>query len=164
MYYVATGESLFGGRKKVYQKENISEVEIYGAELSAQYNLKPWLTFKANYTYNQSIIKAFEGRTDLEGKTLTYTPGNMFNFTTMVSNKKWSSSVNLHWQDQIFLDEENTFSVDALVGLDLRIAYQFYKGFGAGLNIQNIFDEQHMVSSDQVSLGRFITFELNYKF
>ena len=82
----------------------------------------------------------------------------------MVSNKKWSSSVNLHWQDQLFLDEENTFVVDALITLDLRLAYQFYKGFGAGLNVQNILDEQHMVSSDQISLGRFITFELNYKF
>jgi len=164
MYYVATGESLFGGRKKIYQKENISEVEIYGTELSAQYNLTKWLSFKANYTHNESKIKSFEKRADLEGKTLTYSPENMANFTTMVSNKKWSSSANLHWQGQLFLDEENTFVVDALVGLDIRLAYQFYKGFGAGLNVQNVFDEQHMVSSDQVSLGRFVTFELNYKF
>ena len=164
MYYVATGESLFGGRKKIYQKENISKVEIYGTELSAQYNLKPWLSFKTNYTYNHSKIKKFEGRSNLENKTLTYSPKNTINFTTIVSNKKWSSSLNVHWQDQIFLDEENTFSIDALVGLDIRLAYQFYKGFGTGLNIQNILDEQHMVSSDQVSLGRFITFELNYKF
>ncbi len=164
MYYVATGESLFGGRKKVYQKENISEVEIFGTELSAQYNLKSWLSFRANYTYNQSKIKKFNKRTDLKNKTLTYSPENIFNFTTIISNKKWSSSLNIHWQDRIFLDEENSFVIDALIGFDTRISYKFYKGFGAGLNIQNMFNEQHMVSTDQVSLGRFITFELNYKF
>ena len=164
MYYVATGKTLFGGRKNVYQKENISEVEIYGAEFSAQYNLTSWLTFKANYTYNYSVIKEFVERKDLEGKFLTYTPTNIANFTTMLSNKKWSTSLNIHWQEKIFLDEENTFAVDALYGLDIRLAYQFFKGFGAGINIQNIFDEQHLVSSDQVSLGRFITYELNYRF
>lgn len=85
-------------------------------------------------------------------------------FTTIWSNKKWSSSFNIHWQDKMFLNEENTFIVDALVGLDARIAYEFYKGLGAGLNINNILDEQHNVSNDQVSLGRFIIFEINYRF
>ena len=162
MYYVATGESLFGGRKKVYKKENISEVEISGVELSGQYNLLAWLSFKINYTYNHSIIKKFEERMDLEGMFLTYAPSNMANFSTSISKKKLGASFNVHWQDKVFLDEENTFTIEPLFGFDLRLSYEIYKGFGAGINIQNILDEQHLVSTDQVSLGRFITFEFNY--
>jgi len=164
MYYVSTGKTIFGGRKQVYEKQNISNVEIYGSELSVGYKINKLITVNANYTYNSSKIKKFETREDLEGKTLSYTPSNTLNLTTFFSNNKLSSSVNLKLQDKIFLDDENTFEVEPLAGVDVRIAYTFWKGLGAGVNVQNVFDEQHMVSTDQVSLGRFVTFEISYVF
>ena len=164
MYYVSTGETIFGGRKQVYEKQNISNVEIYGAELSLGYKLNKLITLNANYTYNSSKIKEFASRTNLEGKYLSYTPSNTVNFTTMFSNNKLSSSINIKLQDKIFLDDENTFEVEPLAGIDVRVAYIIWKGLGVGVNVQNVFDEQHMVSTDQVSLGRFVTFELNYRF
>jgi iron complex outermembrane receptor protein len=163
MYYVATGETIFGGRKKVFEKRNISNVEIMGLEAEAQYRLSELLSFSTNYTYNQSTIKKFEERSDLQGNTLTYSPNHIFNFSALISNNKWSSSINIHWQSKMFLDEANIFVVNDLMGIDLRLAYQFYKGIGAGVNMNNVLDEQHLVSSDQVSLGRFITFELFYQ-
>lgn len=164
MYYVSTGKTIFGGRKIVYEKQNISNVEIYGSEISLGYNINKLISVKANYTYNSSKIINFDTRPDLEGKVLSYTPSNTVNFTTILSNSKISSSINIKIQDKIYLDDENTFEVGQLAGVDLRFAYNIWKGFGAGINIQNLFDEQHMVSSDQVSLGRFITFEINYRF
>jgi len=163
MYYVATGETIFGGRKKVYEKRNISNVEIMGLEAEAKYRLNELLSISANYTFNQSIIKKFKERSDLQGNTLTYSPNHIFNFSALLSNNNWSSSVNIHWQSKLFLNEDNTFSVNDLMGVDLRVAYQFYKGIGVGVNMNNVLDEQHLVSNDQVSLGRFITIELLYK-
>lgn len=164
MHYIATGETLFGGKKIIYKKQNISDVEIYGTEANVKYVFNKWISLGVNYSHNKSIIKRFDKRADLENKILTYSPQNMFNIITIIKNKKWLSSVNIHWQDKLFLDEENTFVIDALIGLDLRLSYRFFNGFGAGINVQNVLNEQHMVSSDQVSLGRFFTFELNYKF
>ncbi len=164
MYYVSTGKTIFGGRKQVYEKQNISNVEIYGSELSIGYIINKLISLNANYTYNSSKIKKFAGREDLDGKILSYTPSNTINLATVFSNKKLSSSINLKLQDKIYLDDENTFEVEPLMGVDIRLAYNFWKGLGAGLNVQNIFDEQHMVSTDQVSLGRFISFELSYRF
>ena len=164
MYYVATGESLFGGRKKIYQKENISLVEIYGLEAELQYHLSNSLQFKLNYTHNQSTIKEFEERPELQTKKLTYTPNNLANFTTILNYRKWTSSLTIHGQDKMYLDEQNTFVVEALLGVDIHIAYQFYKGFSVAASLDNIFDEQHMVSSDQVSLGRYVSATLSYGF
>ena len=164
MYYVSTGKTIFGGRKQVYEKQNISNVEIYGSELSVGYKVNRVISVNANYTYNSSKIKKFNGREDLEGKTLSYTPSNTVNLTSVFSNKKLSSSISIKLQDKIYLDDENTFEVEPLAAVDVRLAYIFWKGFGAGVNVQNVFDEQHMVSSDQVSLGRFVTLEINYVF
>ena len=164
MYYIVTDETIFGGRKKVYKKQNVSQVEIFGAEGSIKYNFSNWIDINFNYTFNNSTIKKFETQSDLVGKFLAYNPSNIVNLSTILSNKKLSASANLHWQDKIYLDDANDVIVNALLGLDIRISYRFYKTFSAGLNVQNIFNEQHLLSTDQISLGRFISFNLSFEF
>jgi iron complex outermembrane receptor protein len=163
MHYIATGDYIFGGRKAVYKKQNIANVQIYGLELNCEYKVLKWLRIAANYTYNNSEIIKFPGREDLEGKLLSYTPQQIFNLRTLTRWKHLNASVNLRYQEKMFLDEDNTFEIDPLLGFDIRLSYEIYKGLGAGVNIQNLFNEQHMVSIDQVSLGRFISFEISYK-
>jgi len=162
MYYVATGETMFGGRKKVYQKENISLVDMYGAEFNINYYVFDGLKINANYTLNGSEIKSFSKNAKLEGKKLSYVPVDISNFSINYNRKSFYLSVNVHYQGEMFLDEENTFSVDPLIGLDINIRYILFKKLSIELGVQNVFDEQHLVNSKQISLGRYIKFGIRY--
>jgi iron complex outermembrane receptor protein len=162
MYYVATGESLFGGRKKVYKKENVGTVSLYGLELSLDYIPLPRWHFNINYTLNGSRIDDFAERPDLEGKRLSYVPADMANLSASFLRKSIRLSLNLHYQGVMYLDEQNTFEVNPLFSLDATISWYFYRNFALNLSGQNLFDEQHMVSSDQVSLGRYLKVGLQY--
>ena len=164
MSYLATGDALFGGKKKIYQKENISEVEIYGLETGIKYYLTKSLSLSVNYTYNKSTIKEFEGNDNLIGKTLTYSPLDIVNIGAIYSIKKLSASMFMNYKGRQFTTEDNLNEIPNITTFDTYISYKFYKGLGAGLRVQNILDKSYMVSSDQVSLGRFINFELNYEF
>jgi outer membrane receptor protein involved in Fe transport len=62
----------------------------------------------------------------------------------------------------MFLNEFNTFIVDPLFSLDASLTYEFYKKLSLRLSGQNLLNEQHMASSDQVSLGRYLSVGLQY--
>ncbi len=162
MYYVATGETIFGGRKKVYEKQNVTSVQLYGAELNIDYVFNKSWRLNTNYTYNGSEIGAFDERQDLVGKRLAYVPQDMANLSISFTHKKILLSVNTHYQGKMYLDEINTFVVNSLFSLDASASYRFYKQFSLRLSGQNLLDEQHMVSSDQVSLGRYLSVSLQY--
>jgi len=164
MNYIATGDSLFGGRKLVYKKENVTTVYLYGAELNIDYALSKNWKLNTNYTFNGSQVAKFDERQELEGKKLAYVPQDLANLSVSYIYKKLRTSLNIHYQGKMFLDEFNTFVVDPLFSLDASITYEFYKKFSLRLSGQNLLDEQHMVSSDQVSLGRYLSVGLQYGF
>ena len=163
MYYVATGKKLFG-RKLIYNKENVTSVQLYGAEFNIEYSIHKNIKINLNYTYNNSKILEFVERPELELRKLTYVPTDLANLRFIYMRKKLSASINIHYQGEIYLDEINSFKVDPLFSLDASFNYNFYKGFGVNIMLQNILDEHYMVSSDQMSLGRFISAGLNYRF
>ena len=162
MNYVATGDSLFGGRKLVYRKENVTTVYLYGAELNIDYAINKNWRLNTNYTYNGSEVGKFEARQELEGLKLAYIPEEMANLSVSYLHKKLKTSLNIHYQGKMYLDEFNTFIVDPLFSVDASVTYEFYKNFAFRLSGQNLLDEQHMVSSDQVSLGRYLSVGLQY--
>ena len=162
MYYVATGETIFGGRKQVYEKQNVSTVFLYGAEINMDYVFNKNWRLNTNYTFNGSEISRFEERQDLVGKKLSYVPQDMANISLSFLHKKLQASLNLHYQGKMYLDEINSFVVDPLLSLDASVSYQFYRKFSVRLSGQNLLDEQHMVSTDQISLGRYLSVSLQY--
>jgi iron complex outermembrane receptor protein len=162
MNYVATGDSLFGGRKLVYKKENVTTVYLYGAELNIDYAISKNWRMNTNYTYNGSEVGKFEARKELEGLKLAYIPQEMANLSVSYLYKKLKTSLNIHYQGKMYLDEFNTFLVDPLFSVDASVTYEFYKKFALRLSGQNLLDEQHMVSSDQISLGRYLSVGLQY--
>ncbi|RLD64708.1 MAG: hypothetical protein DRI84_08335, partial [Bacteroidetes bacterium] len=162
MYYVATGETIFGGRKQVYEKQNVSTVFLYGAEINIDYVFNKNWRLNTNYTFNGSEISRFEERQDLVGKKLSYVPQDMANISLSFLHKKLQVSLNLHYQGKMYLDEINSFVVGPLLTLDASVSYQFYRKFSVRLSGQNLLDEQHMVSTDQISLGRYLSVSLQY--
>ena len=162
MYYVATGETMFGGRKKVYEKKNVGWVNLYGAELNLDYVPSRIWRLNANYTLSSSEIMSFAERTDLEGKQLSYVPHDMANISAALLLKKLQLSLNIHYQGKMYLDEANEFEIDPLLSLDASVSYSFYRKFAIRLSGQNLLDEQHMLGNDQISLGRYLSISLQY--
>jgi len=167
MYYLATGEKIFGGRKDVLQKQNISEVSIFGADLNLKYQFNDKLSLYANYTYTNSEIKKFDDQPELEGKSLTYTPDHMvnagFNFEHNIAN----FSLNFHYQDKRFRDDENEEILADYATFDAKIWKEVSMKnlkLNIYLDVNNLMDHTYMVHDDQISMGRFITLGTSLKF
>jgi iron complex outermembrane recepter protein len=162
LYYVATGDSL--GMRPIYQRQNITEVEIFGAELEAEYQINNQLTVFVFYTFNQSEILSFKKNPELKGKRLTYSPKNQIKSTITWASKSWNAAASLMYKDQQFADDKNTIGIDPYFSANLKIARNFDQHMQAYVSIQNIFDEQHLDNALYLSPGRLVTLGLNFKF
>jgi len=177
MYYVNTGDSLdLGfGLRPIIKASNISEVEIYGLELEANYILLDNIILNANYAYSHSQIQKFtplnvNDPVDLTNKYLADVPSHIGSFSVNWRNKiinagitakyrgdRWINDVNQ--VDEIVLDDK----YPAYTTIDLKLSKSI-KMIVASLSIQNILDTKFYDSKGAVSPGRFITLELGLKF
>ena len=163
MYYLATGETIFGGKKKVVKKENITEVNLMGLDIDFKYRWNDNFNIYANYTYTKSEIKKFEDKPELEGKSLTYTPENMVNAGFSYESDIANFSLNFHYQDKRYSDDENEESYAAYSTVDAKIWKEFnfenkvFRSLNVSIDANNLMDKTYMTSHDQISLGRFVT-------
>jgi len=164
MYYLRTGEFIMGGKKAILRKENITEVLIFGADLDIKYQFNDNLNLYANYTYTHSKINKFDDQPELEGKSLTYTPEHMLNAGFNINYKIVNFSINFHYQDKRYRDDENedvladfgTF--DAKLWKEITFENNWMKSLNIYVDVNNLMDHTYMVYDDQISMGRFITF------
>ena len=168
MYYVSTGDSLMmGGKlKPVRIKQNISKINIYGAELDVSYQINSNLNFFVNYTFANSQIKDFDSSTndfDLTDKYLTYVPKNHVASGLSWMNKIINANVIYHYYDDQWMDDNNIDKIDAYSSIDLKF-WKTIKSFTVSMNIQNLTDHRFIESHSHESLGRFITGQVSYQF
>lgn len=174
LYYIETGESIFGGKKKVVKKDNITKVNIMGADLDIKWFISPKVSLFTNYTYTSSEIKEFKDNTDLEGKELTYTPEHMINFGFTYLNKYVNTSVSVHYKSEQFTTDDNAATVydkdtdkeyssliESHATVDIKFWKKLYKHINLSVGIQNLFDNKFQKHYDRTSLGRFITGEIS---
>ncbi len=163
MYYLRTGEFIFGGKKPVMKKANITEVSIFGIDADVKYRVNDQLDLYANYTFTNSEVKEFEDNPELEGKELTYTPKHMFNAGFSYIHKIANFSVNFHYQDKRFADDENTETYEDYSTVDLKIWKEvsfdnsWFRSVNFSVNVTNLMDEMYMTSHSSLCTGRFIT-------
>ncbi|MBE9468805.1 MAG: TonB-dependent receptor [Bacteroidetes bacterium] len=168
MYYVSTGDSLMmGGKlKPVRIKQNISKVNIYGAELDVAYKINSNLNVFANYTFANSQISNFDASTgdfDLTDKYLTYVPQNQASSGILWMNKILNTNVTYHYYDDQWMDDQNIDKIDAFSSIDLKF-WKTIKSFTMSMNIQNVTNHIYIESHSHESLGRFITGQVSYQF
>ncbi len=169
MYYVSTGDSLIMGShlKPIRIKENISKVNIYGAELDVVYNINDKLNIFANYTFANSQIADFNataGDFDLTDKYLTYVPKNQVSGGITWMNKIINTNITYHYFDKQWTDDKNINKIDAYSNIDMKFWKTILKSFTVSLNIQNLTNHTYIESHGQESLGRFVTGQISYKF
>lgn len=166
-YLVATGDYIESGSEDpipVYQRQNVSSVEVSGAELELRYQIKENLLMRIAYSYNQSEILDYEksGALDLTGKALNEVPENLFFAGLTWQNKYFAFFIDYTFTDDQWYDEENTEIIEGYSLVNFRISKPVFKSLTASMDVQDLFDVQFIDRKGYLSPGRFIMFELKY--
>ena len=162
IYYIETGETIFGGRKKVLQKQNITNVYIYGLNTYVDINFDK-IKFFANHSYNYSSINKFDAMPELEGKILTYSPKHSAHSGLTVKFNQLNLSLIGNYYSKQFTDNNNTELLNAYYTIDFNANAEIIKNVFVDFSAQNLLNHQHLIFYDQLSIGRFLLFSLKYK-
>ena len=178
LYYVSTGDSIemsFGSRP-IMIRSNISNVRIYGFESNFTISPLHYLSFYGGYAYNISEIIDYNpedavSNVDLTGKYLSDVPKHSFSLGTLIKSKYVNIGITGRFTGKMFINDPNIYDdlvfsdqYDEVFTLDLKIHRQWINHINTSLSIQNLFDKEILVSKGTVGPGRFIVFDLGFKF
>lgn len=163
LYYVRTGDSLFGSRP-VYQRQNVTGVSILGGELESQIRINESISFVGSYTYNHSEILSFTENPELEGKVLKYTPVHHAKATVFWTNKFMDINLIALYKSKQFIDDKNTASIDPYFTADIKLSKKIAENFNAWLSVNNVFNAQHMDNELYLSPGRLVNLGIDVRF
>lgn len=136
-----------GKTRNEYIKDNISEVDIYGAELEVQWYPREDLSLFANYTYNMSEVKEDKNNPDLEGNFLSNDPRHKVHVGVNYKNPNLVDvNVLVNYYADMYFDAENTLKESNYTTVDLGISRRFMDRFTVYLNAENIFDEEYFIT------------------
>ena len=178
MYYVSTGDSVNMGYKlsPVFQKRNISLVDIFGAEIDLGFDPVTWLSLFANYTYAYSRIRSYTVNNplvdeDVTGKFLTDVP--MHKASAGVTCKNPIVSCNLIWKlvGSRWINDMNVPDPYLLVSkypayntFGFRAWHLFFNHMKLAFNVDNIFNVTYVDDKLLRSPGRIISGEVSVQF
>jgi iron complex outermembrane receptor protein len=165
-YFVETGNEVDGQREVT--RENIAEIEIFGAEFFFQYDFTKNLTFKTNYTHNNSLIKKFDLKDyygdDITGKKISEVPWHQVFVGLFWRNKYVNTTFVANYVGEMYQDEANNQIVDDYLTCDIRLSRMINENFFFAFDIQNIFNNVYVDKKLRLSPGRYILIEIAYKF
>ncbi|MBN2272990.1 MAG: TonB-dependent receptor [Bacteroidales bacterium] len=162
LYYVSTGDSLYG--RPIYIRENVTNVTIKGAEAEMAYEITKGLYFMAHYTFCDAKIDKFTERPELESKYLKYSPKHTASASLFWKNKIVNTSVRGFYKSEQFSDDANTAKLDSYFTMDVMLSKQILQNFIVTLDIQDVFDNQHMETGEYISPGRLINGRIAFRF
>jgi len=166
-YLVGTGDFIDSGSQDpipVYQRQNVSKVQVLGAELGLEYRIRNNLKLTGSYAFNSSTILAYEssGDLDLDGKYLNEVPKNLVFLALSWNNRIINLFIDYTFTDEQWYDEGNTEIIDRYSVVNLRLSRNLFKNLHASIIVQDLLDEQFIDRKGYLSPGRFIMFEIKY--
>lgn len=168
-YFVGTGDSIDTGGQRLkpeLQRQNISEVEVMGAEVTINWKLAENILLNANYSYSHSKILKFradkESNKDLTGKHLIEVPDHMAGVMIFWRNKIVNTTLVWTFMGSQWYNDENTVKIDGFHLFDVELSKKIGKHFEAALIVQDIFDKVFIDRKGRLSPGRFILGEFKY--
>ncbi len=162
LYYVSTGDSLFG--RPIYIRENVTNVTVSGIETEISYEIIHGLDFVANYAFCNAKIDEFIKWPDLENKYLKYSPKHIASASLFWKNKYVNTSIRGFYKSEQYSDDANTKKIDPYFTMDLMLSKQILHNFIISVDIQDVFDNQHMETGEYISPGRLINGRVAFKF
>lgn len=161
LYFVATGDSLWG-RKPIYKRENITGVDIYGAEIDFTFRPNHNISLHGNYSYNHSTIFEFSKNPELEENYLVYSPIHQANATMQWRNKYLNINFGINYKDKQFTNDDNSEELAAYYTIDAQLSKVLYKKVNIAIDFQNITDKRQTEHLERLSPGRLINLMLSY--
>ena len=136
---------------------NIGEASIDGVEILIATDLNRGggvqlpLSFGATFTnaqFDTATESDGETRYDggLPGSSIPYIPDFQFNIRGGLVSESFSTFLNYHWQDKVFVSAANTSSLDEYSTLDWSAFYTISEGVGIFAKVTNITDEEYIMS------------------
>ncbi|MGL5682920.1 MAG: TonB-dependent receptor [Marinifilaceae bacterium] len=157
LQYIATGEKMWGN-KDIYQRQNITEVELKGLETDIDYMPIHGLKINVNYTYNEAKIVNYKEDEQMNGKLLTYAPKNQIKGYLLWTGGFVDAMIRGLYKSKQFTDELNTAKLAGFVAWDARISKGFYSNrINISGEVTNIFNNRRMNTADYLSSPRMFT-------
>lgn len=159
LYYVATGDKLWG-KRDIYQRQNVSRVNVTGVEFDLKYTIIRGLDLTANYSYNDSKIEKFPERPELDGKVLTYAPKHQVKGSINWTGGWVDVFLKGSYKSKQFTTDTNEEFIKPYSVWDLRLSRWLNHRYYVGFEILNLFDNRHMNTKDYISTGRLYQIKL----
>ncbi|MBN1158948.1 MAG: TonB-dependent receptor [Bacteroidales bacterium] len=161
LYYVTTGDSLFG--RPIYIRENVTDVTMKGLEIEINCELPENFNLMASYNYASSKIDAFTERPELVNKQLTYVPNHTASASLLWRNRIVNLNIRGLYKGNQYSNDINTETIDSYTTFDLQLSKTIRDNFVLSLDIQDVFDNRHMETAQYISPGRIITGRMAFK-
>lgn len=160
LYYVATGEKLWGSMD-IYQRQNVSKVDVKGIETDIDFTPLNGLKINLNYSYNNPKVKDFTQKPELNNKTLTYAPKHQIKGYILWTGGIVDAMVRGRYKTKQYTTEDNASSIAGFSVWDAQISKWFFRHrLYIGGEIINIFNNRHMNTKDYMSAGRLMNIKL----
>jgi iron complex outermembrane receptor protein len=169
-YFVSTGDSINTGGDKdkpIIRRENVSGVQIIGAEIAARWQISRNFRLVVNYSFNDSRITSFNSpvdHKDLSGKYIVEVPRNQAFAGIWWYNPIIQATLTFNYKAPQWNDDENTIKTGSSNTFDLRLGHTFAEKFTVSATMQDIFNTRYYDSKGNLSPGRFIMLNLAYSF
>lgn len=166
---VGTGDTVDTGGselKPVLRKLNISEVEITGVEFSFSWQIHQNFRFLTNYSYSLSLVHDFDNSSnsdDYAGNRIIEVPPHNLLAGLFYTSKLFDASLDYSYTDAIWVDIENTQSVDPYSIWNCKVSRNFGKHWNMAITVQNLLDNEYIDRKERKSPGRFSMVEVGYR-
>ena len=147
----------------VFRRENVSSVQVAGAEIDLRYFVNNAVTITGSYTLNHSEILSFPERPDMEGNQLTFSPRHQLKGSLNWRNRIADIGFTAFYKGSQFISDDNAQKIDPYTTFDIMASRQIFDSMRLSLEVMDIMDNRFMESLVDMSPGRFINFKVGYE-
>jgi iron complex outermembrane receptor protein len=132
---------------------NFGKVDTQGVEVGLNYYFTP--SWSATFAYSWFDFNVKDTAPGLERLLLPNSPENQFSLGFAKVTNRWDAGVNYRWVDTFrWVVGPFQGDVESYSTVDLNANYRFNDHWGAGVNVANLFDDQHWESFGGDLIGR----------
>ncbi len=171
LYYIDTGIPVaamgYWATRNYQIKQNVSEVQIFGFELSWQRTWRRNLDLYANYSFTRSEILEYDipnfaGAADLEGRELRNAPRHCGNLGCNWRNPWVNTNLNLTIKGKYYTDDINStdYETNTYVLVDVKFWKELGENFTVSLDIHNLLDDDDTNTATGSELAGGVPYDL----
>ncbi|MEI3155666.1 MAG: TonB-dependent receptor [Odoribacter sp.] len=115
------------GKRDIFQRQNISKVDVQGIEADLDYSPINGLKINLNYSYNDPKVKDFKRKPELNNKMLTYAPKNQVKGYILWTGGIADVMLRGRYKSKQYTSEDNTTAIDGFSIWDAQVSKWFFQ-------------------------------------